>query len=133
MRKKCSIRLLLAGILLAAAICGSLGFFVGTQKSWSNYEKRITLLQEQNESLAARQEQKEVDAMESLNVVEPYEYILMEEKGYVVVYHTDRKTVYASTDIMIARLPDTLQAEIKKGKYINSEEQLYSFLENYSS
>ena len=75
----------------------------------------------------------EQDVKESLNVVEPYEYILLEEKGYVAVYHTDRKTLYASTDILVSELPEELQKEIAEGKYIGSEEQLYNFLENYSS
>ena len=57
----------------------------------------------------------------------------MAEEGYVAVYHADRKTLYASTDILLDTLPQDLQTEITEGKLITSEEQLYSFLENYSS
>ena len=90
------------------------------------------MLETENVKLGnAKEEDK--DIKESLNVVEPYEYILLEEKGYVAVYHTDRKTLYASTDILVSKLPEQLQKEIREGKYISSEEQLYSFLENYSS
>ena len=53
MEKKCSIRLLLFGIILSAALSLSAGFFAGTQKSWKTYEERIVLLQRQNETLLA--------------------------------------------------------------------------------
>lgn len=132
MKKTCSVRLLLGISLFTAAFFGCVGFFTGTLKNWNTYEKRIALLEEKNEKLAEnRTEVQEVK--ESLNVVEPYEYILLEEKGYVAVYHTDRKTLYASTDILVSELPEELQKEIEEGKYIGSEEQLYNFLENYSS
>lgn len=71
--------------------------------------------------------------MESLSVVEPYEYVLLEEDGYVAVYLSDKKTLYASTDIRMEKLPEELQQEITEGKFIESEAALYNFLENYSS
>lgn len=132
MNRKCSIRLLVGAIIFTAALFGCTGFFIGTLKKQNVYEKQIALLEEENIQLS-QIETKKQDVKESLNVVEPYEYILLEEKGYVAVYHTDRKTLYASTDILVSELPDELQKEIKEGKYISSEEQLYSFLENYSS
>lgn len=63
----------------------------------------------------------------------PGKYCLKEEDGYVVVYYMDLKTVYAYTDIKVAKLPRALQREIAKGKYIEDQEHLYSFLESYSS
>lgn len=133
MRRKCSIRLLLFGVMVTAALSLSAGFFAGTQKNWENYEERIALLQKQNETLLAQQEAEKKNIAESLKVVEPYEYVLLAEDGFVAVYHTDRKTRYASTDILIEELPKELQEEISEGKFIGSEEQLYNFLENYSS
>lgn len=132
MKKTCSVRLLLGIVVLTAAFSGCVGFFTGTMKNWNGYEKRIALLEEKNQKLADTKTEVQ-DVKESLNVVEPYEYILLEEKGYVAVYHTDRKTLYASTDILVSELPQELQKEIEGGKYIGSEEQLYNFLENYSS
>lgn len=132
MKKTCSVRLLLGIVVLTAAFSGCVGFFTGTMKNWNGYEKRIALLEEKNQKLADTKTEVQ-DVKESLNVVEPYEYILLEEKGYVAVYHTDRKTLYASTDILVSELPQELQKEIEEGKYIGSEEQLYNFLENYSS
>ena len=60
-------------------------------------------------------------------------YYLMEVNGYVVVFLSDKKTAYDYTSIEVSSLPATLQNEIKNGKYIESTELLYSFLENYTS
>ena len=60
-------------------------------------------------------------------------YYLYERNGYVVVYLSDRKTIFEYTDIVFHELPDLLKKEIKNGKYIQNEEELYGFLENYTS
>ena len=44
-----------------------------------------------------------------------------------------KKTVYEYTDISLEGLPENLQKEIQNGKYIETSESLYGFLENYSS
>ena len=60
-------------------------------------------------------------------------YYLAEKNGYVVVYLSDKKTVYEYTDILFRDLPEDLQAEIETGKPVENTELLYGFLENYSS
>ncbi len=60
-------------------------------------------------------------------------YYLREEDGYVQVYEGDRETLYEPTQIAVDQLPDQLQEEVRAGKYLDSQEDLYSFLENYSS
>ena len=60
-------------------------------------------------------------------------YYLYELNGYVVVYLSDRKTIFEYTDIVFHELPELLKKEIKNGKYIQNEEELYGFLENYTS
>lgn len=60
-------------------------------------------------------------------------FYLLEVNGYVVVYLSDKKTPYEYTDILYDDLPNLLQNEIRNGKYIESLEELYGFLENYSS
>lgn len=53
--------------------------------------------------------------------------------GYVVIYRNDNKSIYEYTDICADELPEKLRQELKNGKYIESKEELYGFLENYSS
>lgn len=60
-------------------------------------------------------------------------YYLMEQNGYVIVCLQDKKAVYEYTSIEVTELPITLQNEVKNGKYIKTLEELYGFLENYSS
>ena len=66
-------------------------------------------------------------------MVEPWAYILLEEDGYVAVYRGDRETLFSATDIRMTDLPEDLQQEIREGKGIETEAQLYNFLESYSS
>ena len=53
--------------------------------------------------------------------------------GYVVVYLSDQSTIYEFTDIPFEELPKEVQTNVKQKKYVETEEELYAFLENYSS
>ena len=64
---------------------------------------------------------------------EPQGFYLMVADHFIVVYEEDRSTLYMNTDILLERLPDSLQREIMEGKFVASEEELYLFLESYSS
>ena len=60
-------------------------------------------------------------------------YYLKNVNGYVVVFLSDKKTAYEYTDILCEELPQTIQEELVNGKYIETQEDLYGFLENYYS
>lgn len=60
-------------------------------------------------------------------------FYLMVADHFIVVYEEDKQTLYMNTDILLERLEESLQAEIMQGKYIESEDELYNFLESYSS
>lgn len=62
-----------------------------------------------------------------------YKYYLIAENGLVTVYYSDESTVYEYTNITTEDLPEELKEEILKGKYIKTLDELYNFLENYSS
>lgn len=64
---------------------------------------------------------------------EPEGFYLMVADHFIVVYHEDKSTLYMNTDILLDLLPESLQREIMEGKYVASEEELYLFLESYSS
>lgn len=63
----------------------------------------------------------------------PEGFYLMAADHFIVVYQEDRSTLYMNTDILLDMLPDSLQREIMEGKHVSSEEELYLFLESYSS
>lgn len=60
-------------------------------------------------------------------------YYLMVNNGMVCVYQEDMQTMYLATGIMADDLPDDVRQEILDKKYMKNEEELYNFLESYSS
>ncbi len=64
---------------------------------------------------------------------EVYKYYLVEEFGFVNIYWDDLETIYEYTEIQMKDLPQDLQDEILKGKGLLNEQELFDFLENYSS
>ena len=60
-------------------------------------------------------------------------FLLREENGKIVVYRGDSGLLYEQTDISPDGLPPELQQEIRSGKTLAGEEELYDFLENYTS
>lgn len=72
-------------------------------------------------------------AVESASIQKNYEYVVVEEDGYLTVYHADLKTKYMDTDITMQELGKDMQKEIQEGKKFENAEDLYNFLENYSS
>ena len=119
-------------------------------------EELIDLLQEEERAPALRDREKglisirlSVFSNERVVVVKTYKkevvetiavsendiegFYLMANDGYVAVYQHDMKTLYLSTDISLDHLPEEMMQEILDKKYIKSEEELYNFLESYSS
>ena len=60
-------------------------------------------------------------------------FIAKSYNGMVVILKNDGRTVYEYTEINIASLPEDLREQIADGLTIENEEELYNFLENYSS
>ena len=52
---------------------------------------------------------------------------------YVAVYQLPEREIYEYTDVIMEVLPEDVQKEVQHGKYIKNEEELYNFLENYTS
>lgn len=92
-------------------------------------EKAKLEMEARQEALADAQDSLEADG----HALKDDCYYLMEVNGNVVVYLSDRKTAYEYTDILYDELPSGLRDEIRNGKYIESLDELYGFLENYSS
>lgn len=60
-------------------------------------------------------------------------YYIREVDGYLVVYLHDDVTVFIETDILLSDLDMSLQMQVMDGKYVETDEELYAILENYSS
>lgn len=62
-----------------------------------------------------------------------YKYVLKVEDGQLSVYDRDQDTLYLDTGIQIDDLPQYVQIKITEGMGFDSEEELFAFLESYSS
>ena len=69
----------------------------------------------------------------TVNQNNDYQYLIIEEGDYLTVYYADRKTVFEYTGIRYSDLEDEVRQKIRKGYWIEDEEQLYGFLENYDT
>ena len=67
--------------------------------------------------------------------LEPEEecYLLTVEDHRIVVYYKNLETLFCHTDIRLEQLPEAVQEEILRVKKLQTEEELYGFLESYSS
>lgn len=60
-------------------------------------------------------------------------FYIVSKDNKLVVYYEDMETVFLTTDISMDVLPPDVQLEILQKKYFETEEELYNFLESYSS
>lgn len=60
-------------------------------------------------------------------------FYIMEVGGEVCVYKYDKKTLYFKTGLKVEDLPADVRYELKDGKFMDSELQVYHFIESYSS
>ena len=65
--------------------------------------------------------------------IKPPFYYLAIFQNHVIVYENDGETVFMNTNIQADSLPDDVLNELLQRKMVNSEKELYAFLESYSS
>lgn len=124
MNKKYSIAFIIVSLTAFLLISGAYQF---------SYNAALERAQEELLAVQTEQLEKEASIETEGEALKNDCYYLMESNGFVVVYLSDKSTVYEYTSIEVAELPVTLQNEVKNGKYIETMEEVYSFLENYSS
>ena len=61
------------------------------------------------------------------------EYYICDENGEIVVYYSDRQTIYEYTGITTEDLSDADRIKLGIGYYVSDAEELYALLESYSS
>ena len=102
MNKKYSIGFFLVTILALVLISGVYGFSYEKAKERSLEEQKTETKQEQ--AVAAEGEASKEEG-----------YYLVDINGYIVVYLSDKKTIYEYTDILVDELPVSVQTEIETG------------------
>ena len=114
MRRKYSIGFLLGVMVLS-------GLYLGSE-CWSSARREQVRNQETGEV-------REVNLKGDEQV---FIYYLWEEGGYVMVYDRDGN-LFEKTSIQTETLPAEIREKLKDGIGLSGQEELYSFLENYSS
>lgn len=101
----------------------------------SERANEIRLEKAAQEEIGATQEKRETEdmMMVSDNQASEERFLVVEEDGYLVIYDRMNRKRYDETTIKIGDLPERLQEELEDGLYFVNEEELYAFLETYSS
>ena len=114
----------------------ALAVFLITIFAASAWKKEETLMPPASETIIAETESSVTqtpEAAESLAYKEPGTYKIGVEDGVLVVYINDGATLYFETNIRTRELDDTVLSKIENGLYFSDEQELYAFLESYSS
>lgn len=77
--------------------------------------------------------EKELKTTESLAVYKPYAYIIKQKDGILVVYQSDGITEFFETNIRIRDLNEDMVKKLETGIRFSDDQELYAFLESYSS
>lgn len=116
MKRKYSI-----SFLAAVLVCLSLLGFAYQM----SYQKTRLKTEEKNKT--------EISVPAKGNAAKAELYYLKDLNGFIAVYQKDKQTIYEYTTIRMDELPKDVAKEIENWKSIETTENLYGFLENYSS
>ena len=130
--------LLAAAVILAVFIFGYwyLGKDRGTPPEDQNGTELVESLPSESEpsqTASGQGAQEEAADGGEEPLTEDYRFLLVNNNNYVAVYQLPENEIYEYTDVILDVLPAELQEEIREGKYLRDEEELYNFLENYTS
>lgn len=123
---------------ILGTVFGITGYFAGYRYVTGEFPEEITVMPEtatepETDQGRGAEEPDTEPVAESALIQKSYEYVIVAEDGYLSVYRADQKTKYMDTDISVKELNDDIKEEIRHGKKIENAEELYGFLENYSS
>ena len=91
-------------------------------------EKRV-----ENSSKGFKQSENIPSSVETNKEVTYYKYMIYQDGERLTVYESDSITVFMETDILVDEVPENMREQLKLGVGISTEEELYDFLESYSS
>lgn len=96
--------------------------------TWNEYEKGLVSF----ELMVFNKENVVLRKTYNIELVES-KYYLKSQNGYIVVYYSDKKTVYDYTSVSVEKLTQDEQLQLEEGIFVKDLDELYAVLENYSS
>ena len=103
--------------------------------SWSKREIKDDPTEQivEQQARETKQEESISPSVETNKELTYYKYMIYQDGERLTVYESDSTTIYMQTDIMVAQLPEDVREQLDLGIGIRTEEELYDFLESYSS
>lgn len=98
-----------------------------------NNDSSINSPENNTENSTLSTDEKSTDSITSSNEYVNYYFCAKNEDGRVAIYDTKTQTLYMETSIETRFLPEEIQKELKVGIYFKTDEELFDFLESYSS
>ena len=128
MKKTTSICLFTGMIFLLLILTVYLLF---TQQNAGAGKKDISAATE--EILAENDTAENIRTTESIAIYEPYTYVIKQKDGILVVYRSDGVTEFFETNIRVRDLDEEMIKKSENGIFFSNDQELYAFLESYSS
>lgn len=128
MKKTTSICLFTGMIFLLLILTVYLLF---TQQNAGAGKKDISAATE--EILAENDTAENIRTTESIAIYEPYTYVIKQKDGILVVYQSDGVTEFFETNIRVRDLDEGMIKKLENGIFFSNDQELYAFLESYSS
>ncbi len=128
MKKTTSICLFTGMIFLLLILTVYLLF---TQQNAGAGKKDISAATE--EILAENDTAENIRTTESIAIYEPYTYVIKQKDGILVVYQRDGVTEFFETNIRVRDLDEGMIKKLENGIFFSNDQELYAFLESYSS
>jgi len=106
------------------------------EKELDLYNKAPTLRDQEKGFVSARLmnfSSEEIVVRKIFSLPEPSNYYLAVKENFIVVYEDDQSTIFLNSSISLEELPEDLQIEIMNMKFMETEEDVYDFLESHTS
>jgi hypothetical protein len=114
-------------------VCIAILFFSVAEESNKERNESVEPQTMQADALNSEADTEADDSVISSKTEENYKYIILEEDGHLLVYYSDNATLFFDSGIQTKNLPEDVLDKLKTGIRFLNEEELYEFLENYSS
>ena len=126
---------LICTILSIASFWG--GYYMGGYQLSSDVKPILTASgnEDMPDKISTSDQKRSADTtvVESMNNLKEEKYYLKVSGEYLSVYFSDTDRLYFETSLKVSELPEYLRKDALNGISFSSLENLYSFLENYSS
>ena len=124
------------GICILYAVVGSVALIVCLSFYFQSEQPRTQIEKTRAEQESEQEPETETEYVSPQAVytsAENIRYLLLEADNEIVVYYANDASVYLYTGICMDDLPKEVQNQVFTGITFTSDEELYDFLESYTS